>query len=224
MILPHIRRNSFINSLQNLSIGLKNFNPLKLLWYPACGSDFRVLHHIVTNNISVKNDFFILSDMNNHEADVLNTIAESNYFHLEEDILINFSDLPNNVSCTYKEIRFDNGEINIVKKCFMIWGITNQELYDIFSQVEGFRLETIFIKRCNDPIITENVRTLMDMFQCRYYINTFYQSGVLDQTSYNVALQFADNSKLLLRSISAYSGVGYSEINRLEFAFTFDNL
>ncbi len=224
MMLPHIRRNSLLNTLQNLSIGLNNFNSMKLLWYPACGNDFRVLHHIVSNNIYVENDFFILSDMNNFEDDVLNTIAENNFFDIKENILINFPDLPNNVNCTYKEIKFHNGYNSVVKKCLMIWGITNQELYEIFSRVVEFKLETIFVKRCNDPIITENIKNLMNMFQCRYYINTFYQSGTLDQNSYNVALQFADNSNLLLRSISAYSGVSHREINQLEFAFTFENV
>jgi hypothetical protein len=61
----------------------------------------------------------------------------------------------------------------------------------------------------------------MNMFQCRYYINTFYITCVLDQNSHDRALQFANNSNLLLRSESAYGGDDNKEINRLEFKFTF---
>lgn len=116
-MLPQIKKNSFALSVKNLSVGMESFKPLKLLWYPACGYDFRVLHHSCTNNISVQSDFFILSDLNCWENE-FNIIINQEGFNIQESEKINFQDLPEDSECYYKTIRFNNGHVNFTKKLF----------------------------------------------------------------------------------------------------------
>jgi len=144
MILPQIKRQSFALSVKNLSLGVGNFKPLKLLWYPACGYDFRILHHPSTNNVSVQSDFFILSDLNNWNNE-FNNIIEQEGFSILDSVKINFDDLPEEVECYYIKIHFDNGHINFTKRLLLIWNISNERLINIFQEILDFKLETIFL-------------------------------------------------------------------------------
>ena len=223
MILPQIKKQSFALSVKNLSIGVGNFNPLKLLWYPACGYDFRVLHHPSTNNVTVQSDFFILSDLNNWDNE-LNNLIEQEGFSILESEKINFADFPEEVECYYKTIHFDNGHINFTKRLLLIWNISNERLINIFQEIEDFKLETIFLKRHNDAQLTENISVIMQQFKTRYYINSFYSSGLISNQLYQEALGFASDQNLFLRAINGYVGIGNSEPNALEFVFTFERI
>ncbi len=223
MILPQIKKKSFASSVKNLTVGVGNLKPLKLLWYPACGYDFRVLHHSSTNNISIQSEFFILSDLNNWDNEFDN-IIEQEGFNIQESEKIIFDDLPEEVECYYKTIHFENGYINFTKRLLLIWNISNERLIKIFQEIEDFKLETIFLKRHNDVQLTDNISEIMQQFSTRYYINSFYSCGLINNQLYQHAIDFARDQNLYLRAINGYQGVGKSEANSLEFVFTFERV
>jgi hypothetical protein len=223
MILPQIKKKSFVKSIQNLSKGVGIFKPLKLLWYPACGWDFRVLHHSSTNNISVQSDFFILSDLNNWNDKFDNIITQEGFIIQESEQMI-FEDLPEDAECYYKTIHFDNGHINFTKRFLLIWNISNERLIDIFRKIEDFKLETIFLRRQNEPQLTDQISLIMQTFNTRYYINSFYSSGLIIDQRYQEAINFARDQNLYLRAINGYEGVGAYDVNVLDFVFTFERV
>ena len=121
-------------------------------------------------------------------------------------------------------IHFDNGHINFTKRLLLIWNISNERLINIFQEIEDFKLETIFLKRHNDAQLTENISVIMQQFKTRYYINSFYSSGLISNQLYQEALGFASDQNLFLRAINGYVGIGNSEPNALVFVFTFERI
>ena len=182
-----------------------------------------MLHHSSTNNISIQSEFFILSDLNNWDNEFDN-IIEQEGFNIQESEKISFDDLPEEVECYYKTIHFENGYINFTKRLLLIWNISNERLINIFQEIEDFKLETIFLKRHNDVQLTDNISVIMQQFSTRYYINSFYSCGLINNQLYQHAIDFARDQNLYLRAINGYHGVGKSEANSLEFVFTFERL
>jgi len=217
-MIPQIKISSFIKTLQLLSWGNTSIKPLKLLWYPACGSDFRVLHHSVTNNISVQSDFFIFNDLNDFEDEMLLCTLDAG-FSTEEYVEIQFPDLPN-VLCIYKSILFQKNDIKFIKKGLFLWGLDTHELFTKFV-VAKIKIESIFIKRSAHQIFEEGLQKTMRLLNTRYFINSFYHSGI-NSAQYHEALNFAREKNLLLCLHSCYENIGNKNVDNLEYVFVFE--
>jgi hypothetical protein len=199
---------------------------IKTLWYPACGYDLRVLHHTSTNNISVSNDFFILSDSGNYSETINDIIINEGFNVVYRDSgTFYFSDpnLQENVPYTYLVLKFDNGYIQFERKCLMLWDIANEDLMPIFSKIPNFKLETLFVKRYADELVVHQVKATLDQFSCRYYMNSFGSRGVFSEGIYNEVMEFGRNQGIQLKAISGYEGMGNNNPQSLEFVFTFVN-
>jgi hypothetical protein len=198
----------------------------KILWYPACGEDLKVLHHPSTNNISVSNDFFILSDIMNYDETINDVIRNEGFNVIHRDsgtFYFSHPDLQENVTYTYLVLKFDNGYIQFERKCLFLWQIPNEDVLQIFFKIPNFKLETLFVKRYNDDFVVDKVRATLDQFSCRYYINSFYTYGMLSNAKYNEVIEFGKAQGLQLKAISGYGGVGNNNPDSLEFVFTFVN-
>jgi len=215
------------NSLEEFIDYIYLNKTIKTLWYPACGSDLRVLHHTSTNNISVSNDFFILSDIANYNENVNEIISREGFRIAYSDSGTFYFYNPNlqeNIPYNYLVLEFDNGYIKFERKCLILWEISNENLIDVFSQIPNFKLETLFVKRCNDELIFDQVRATLDRFSCRYYINSFYSLGLISNKLHEEVVSFSRNQNLLLRAINGYEGVGSNNTDSLEFVFTFERV
>lgn len=199
---------------------------IKTLWYPACGVDLRVLHHPSTNNISVTNDFFILSDIMDNDKTINDEIRNRGFNVMHRDsgtFYFSHPDLQENVNYTYLVLKFDDGYIQFERKCLFLWKIPNEDVFQIFSKIPNFKLETLFVKRYNDDFVVDKVRATLNQFSCRYYINSFYTYGMLSNDKYNEVIEFGRAQGLQLKAISGYGGVGNNNPDSLEFVFTFVN-
>jgi hypothetical protein len=214
------------NSLAKFIDGIFPNKIPKILWYPACGVDLRVLNHPPTNNISVTNDFFILSDIMDNDKTINDEIRSRGFNVMHSDngtFYFSDPDLQKNVNYTYLVLKFDDGYIQFERKCLFLWKIPNEDVFQIFSKIPNFKLETLFVKRYNDDLVVDKVRATLDQFSCRYYINSFGSSGVLSERMYNEVIEFGRTQGLQLKAISGYGGVGNNNPDSLEFVFTFVN-
>jgi hypothetical protein len=64
----------------------------------------------------------------------------------------------------------------------------------------------------------------MQTFNTRYYINSFYSSGLIIDQRYQEAINFASDQNLYLRAINGYEGVGTDDVNVLDFVYTFERV
>lgn len=220
MIHPLIKKSSFAETITLLNSGTNAIKPQKILWYPACGNDFRVLHHPVTNNLSIDADFYILNDSNNYEEEVMTQVDNNPNFDCTS-YRIKFPDLPPTAICCYKKIAFDNGYVRARKNVLFLWGISFEQLLEIFIQKKS-KIETIFIKRFNDPRINEEISNTMNVLNTKYYINSFYKIGFPIKDYYADRLTFARNHNLRLCQYSSYQNFGQENMDSMENVFVFE--
>jgi len=190
----------------------------KVLWYPACGNDFRVLHHPATNNVSIHNDLFILSDLKSYEEEV-DDILDGKDFHVMENVSLHFRDLLG-VKCNFKSIMFQNEYLNIRRDCLFIWGIGNEDLFSQFKE-SGFDIHTLFVKRRYERFLYEDVSSTMDVLNSRFYINSFHHFGV-DGDHIKEAMSFAQTAGIKLRLHTSYQGMGRYDLNPAEYVYVFE--
>lgn len=220
------RHNNPIEDKNSLAKFIDDIFPDKTqrtLWYPACGVDLRVLHHPSTNNISVSNDFFILSDIMNYD-ETLNDVIRNKGFNVTHrhsgTFYFSDPDLQENVNYTYLVLKFDNGYIKFNRKCLMLWEISNENLITIFSKIYNFKLETLFVRMFADELVVNQVRDTLDKFNCRYYIKSF---GNISQQMYNQVMEFGRSQELQLKAINGYESVGKENLDPIDFVYTFLN-
>jgi len=218
---PLIRKSSFVDTIRLLSTGTNTLSPSRILWYPGCGDDFRVLHHPVTNNLSINPNFFIFNDQQNYEAEILALTNNNPNFECTS-YQLNFPDLPFWTQCYYKRFIFNNGYVREIKKVIFLWNMPFDQILDILLQNESI-IETIFIKRFNDDRIEENISNTMNQLNTKYYINSFYQTGFSSAEYYENRRVFAENNNLRLCQYSSYSNFGNQDINSVENVFVFES-
>jgi hypothetical protein len=221
MINNLIRKSSFADTIHLLNNGTNVFKSKKILWYPACGSDFRVLHHPVCNNVSINNDICILNDTSNYEEDVYNEINNNPNFECINNFEIKFPDLPANFKCYYKTIVFDNGYIRYSKDVLFLWGVSFEQLLEMFTS-NSSKIHTIFIKRFNNIRIDEDISNTMDILSTKYYINDFKHHGFPKSDEYTQKLIFARNNNLKLRQYSSYENFGQENLEMMQNVFVFE--
>jgi hypothetical protein len=221
MLHPLIRKSSFAETIHLLNNGTNAFKSQKILWYPACGEDFRVLHHPVCNNVSINNDICILNDTDNCEDDVVNFINNHPEFECINNYEINFPDLPSQFQCYYKSIVFDNGYVRSTKNVLFLWGVSFDQLLELFINKTS-KIDTIFIKRFNDLRISEDISNTMNILSTKYYINNFYAFGFATAEEYNESLIFARNNNLRLCQYSSYENFGNENIKAIQNVFVFE--
>ncbi len=216
-----IRKSSFADTIHLLNNGTNAFKSRKILWYPACGSDFRVLHHPVCNNVSINNDICILNDTSNYEEEVHNEINNNPNFECINNFEIKFPDLPTNFKCYCKTIVFDNGYIRSKKDVLFLWGVSFEQLLEIFTS-NSSKIDTIFIKRFNDIRIEEDISNTMGNLNTKYYINNFYKFGYATAEDYKEILIFARNNNLKLRQYSSYENFGQENLEIMQNVFVLE--
>jgi hypothetical protein len=221
MMHPLIRKSSFAETIHRLNNGTNTMSNQKILWYPACGDDFRVLHHPVFNNVSINNDICILNDTSNLEEAVVNLINNNPDFEYINSYEINFPDLPSQYRCYYKSIVFDNGYVRSRKNALFLWGVSFEQLFELFNN-NASKIDTIFIKRFNDLRITEEISNTMEILSTKYYINNFYTSGFANIEDYNESLVFARNNNLKLCQYSSYENLGHENLDVIQNVFVFE--
>jgi hypothetical protein len=221
MINNLIRKSSFADTIHLLNNGTNVFKSKKILWYPACGSDFRVLHHPVCNNVSINNDIFILNDTGNYEEDIIDNINNNPNFKCKNNFEIKFPDLPANFKCYYKTIIFDNGYIRSSKDVLFLWGVSFEQLLEMFTS-NSSKIHTIFIKRFNDIRIDEDISNTMENLNTKYYINNFKKFGYATAEDYKEILIFARNNNLKLRQYSSYENFGQENLEMMQNVFVFE--